>query len=68
MAVRLASGDLDAAVDAGSQVLEPSQVILPVQIESLLHRAKVALARHQRDLAAAALTEALGLAGEAGFA
>ena len=68
MAVRLASGAVEMAVDAASQMLEPSQVLLPDRIESLVESAKAAEARHERDSAAAALTEALRLACELGFA
>ena len=43
-------------------------VLLPDRIESLVESAKAAEARHERDSAAAALTEALRLACELGFA
>ena len=68
MAVRLASGQVSEAVDAGCRVLEPPQHRLPDELESLLKAAKVALDQDEHTLAARKLSEALGLASELGYA
>ena len=68
MSVRLASGQLAEAVDAGCQMLQPAQVRLPDDLESVLEIAKAAWDRDEHELAAKQLTEALGLASQLGYA
>ena len=68
MSVRLATGQLAEAVDAGCQMLEPAQVRLPDELESVLEVAKAAWDRDEHELAAKQLTEALGLASQLGYA
>ncbi len=68
MAVKLASGDIAGAVDAGREMLEPSQVRLPDEVESLIERAKAAWDRDEAAATAVRLTEALQLACKLGFA
>ena len=67
MAVRLASGQVSEAVDAGCRVLEPPQHRLPDELESLLTAAKVAWDQNEHALAARKLSEALGLASQLGY-
>ena len=47
ISVQLAYGDIAAAVDAGYELLDPSQVRLPDEVESLIERAKAAWDRHE---------------------
>ena len=68
MSVRLATGQLAEAVEAGCQMLEPAQVRLPDELESFLEAAKAAWDRDEHALAARQLTEALGLASQLGYA
>ena len=68
MSVRLATGQLAEAVEAGCQMLEPAQVRLPDELDSLLEAAKAAWDRDDHALAARQLTEALELASQLGYA
>ena len=68
MSVQLASGDIAAAVKAGCEMLEPSQVRLPDELERLILRAKAARDRDEAAMAAAQLNEALQLACNLGYA
>jgi tetratricopeptide (TPR) repeat protein len=68
VSVSLASGDVGAALEASGEVLQPDQVRLPDELESLLHGARVAWDRADSAAAAVALNEALRLACELGYA
>jgi predicted ATPase len=68
VSVHLVSGRLDRAVEAGRQMLEPTQVRLPDNLEGLLEEASAALERQEAAIAVEKLSEALGLAGELGYA
>ena len=68
MAVRLAGGDIAAAVEASGQILEPAQVRTPDELEALLEGANVAYDRCDVVSAASQMAEALQLACEFGYA
>ena len=68
MSVRLATGQLPEAVEAGCQMLEPAQVRLPDELDSLLEAAKAAWDSDDHALAARQLTDALELASQLGYA
>ena len=67
MAVRLGEGKVAEAVEAGLQMLEPSQQHLPDELDSLLESAGAAWASEQPEVAAAKLRQALELAHDLHF-
>ena len=68
ISVQLAYGDIAAAVDAGYELLDPSQVRLPDEVESLIEHAKAAWDRGEASTTAGQLSEALGSACELRYA
>jgi tetratricopeptide (TPR) repeat protein len=68
MSVQLASGDIASAVAAGCEMLEPSQVRLPDELEALIEGAKAAWDRHEPAATAVQLNYALQLACQLGYA
>jgi class 3 adenylate cyclase/tetratricopeptide (TPR) repeat protein len=64
----LDTGRLEEAVDAARQLLEPSQVRLPDELEGAVQSSCEAWGRAEPELAAQLLAEAVQLARELGFA
>ncbi len=62
LAIRLASGQVAEAVDAGRQLLGPSQLRFPDELEALLKLAGAAWDRREHEEAAKTLTDALEMA------
>ncbi len=67
IAVRLGNGNVDEAVDASRQLLEPSQQRLPDELEPIVMAAGAAWDSGDRELAAAALARAVELAHDLHF-
>ena len=68
ISINLAVGRPGEAVDAGRQLLEPTQVRLPDDLEALVKAAEAAWGRHEAATATAKLSQALGRACQLGFA
>jgi hypothetical protein len=68
IAVRLRSGQIAEAIDAGRQLLAPPQQRLPDDLESLLQEAGAAWDQNENRVASDKLAEALQLAVTLGYA
>ena len=68
IAVRLRSGQIAEAIDAGRQLLAPPQQRLPDDLESLLQKAGAAWDQNEDRVASDKLAEALQLAVTLGYA
>jgi predicted ATPase len=68
IAVRLRSGQIAEAIDAGRQLLAPPQQRLPHDLESLLQEAGAAWDQNEKRVASGKLAEALQLAVTLGYA
>ena len=62
LAVRLAAGQVDKAVDAGRQLLMPPQIRFPDELESLVQSSLDRWDNGEHERAASDLAEALELA------
>lgn len=67
IAVRLGSGHVGEAVDAGRQLLEPSQQRLPDEIEPVVEAALATWDSGDRELAGAKLAQAVELGHDLHF-
>ena len=67
LSVRLATGEVDKAVEASRQLLEPPQLRLPDDLETVLETAVMAWDQGDREVAAEQLSAALELAGHLGY-